>query len=159
MQHDALRVHIIDLLDWHDAHATFDDAVRDMPADLQGTLANGVPHSAWMLLEHLRIAQRDILEFCREGEYTLPSWPDDYWPADPAPPNAEAWDDSVRRFRENLAALRDIAETTPDLFAIVPHGENEKQTYLRELLLAADHNAYHVGQLVILRRMLGAWHS
>ena len=157
MAHETLRRHIIDLLDWHDAHATFDDAVRDMPADLQGTLADGVPHSAWMLLEHLRIAQRDILEFCSDGDYTLPAWPDDYWPADPAPPNPEAWDDSVRRFQEDLAALRDIARHAPDLFAVVPHGENEKQTWLRELLLAADHNAYHVGQLVILRRMLGAW--
>lgn len=159
MQHDALRQYVIGLLDWHDAHATFDDAVKDMPHKLQGVRPDGTPHSAWELLEHIRIAQRDILEFCQDGEYSMPSWPDDYWPSEPAPPTEDAWDDSVRRYYEDLASLREIAEHTPDLFAIVPHGESDQQTYFRELLLTADHTAYHVGQLVIVRRMLGAWPS
>ena len=118
----------------------------------------GVPYSAWELVEHLRLAQRDIREFCLDPGYTERKWPDDYWPAAPMPPNQAAWDESVRRFREDREALKEIVEDpSRDLLALIPHGTG--QTYLREILLVADHNAYHVGQLILVRRLLGAWGS
>jgi hypothetical protein len=152
----ALRDHLRRLLDWRDAHADFDAAVKDMPPDRAGERPGGLPYSPWELLEHLRIAQRDILDFCRDPNYAEKKWPDDYWPDDPAPLTAEAWGESVAAFRADLEALKQlVADPAVDLFAKVPHGQG--QTYLRELLLVADHNAYHVGQLIVVRRLLGAW--
>lgn len=152
----ALRAQLADLLEWRSAHVDFDAATRDLPAELRGARPAGLPHSPWQLLEHMRRAQRDILDFCRDPEYVEPKWPEDYWPDRPDPPDPGAWDASVTAFRADLAAVKSLA-TDPgvDLFAVVPNGDD--QTFLREILLVADHNAYHLGQLVMLRRLLGAW--
>jgi uncharacterized damage-inducible protein DinB len=152
----ALRDHLLRLLDWRDAHAGFDAAVDGLPGELRGVQPEGLPYSAWQMLEHLRLTQRDILDFCRNPDYAEPAWPDDYWPASAAPPTDAAWDESIRAFRADRDALKALAtDGAVDLFAKIPHGTG--QTYLRELLLASDHTAYHVGQLVVLRRLLGAW--
>jgi uncharacterized damage-inducible protein DinB len=144
------------LLSWEDAHATFEAAVAGIPADLRGRQPAGVPYSPWQLVEHLRIAQHDILDFCRNADYEELNWPADYWPFSAAPPSAAAWDESIARFRADRLALQQLAaDEGVDLDARIPHGSG--QTYLRELLLAADHAAYHVGQLVLVRRLLGAW--
>jgi uncharacterized damage-inducible protein DinB len=156
MADEALRRHLLQLLDWHDAHASFDDAVDGVPSDRQGTQPAGLPYSPWQLLEHLRLTQRDVLEFCRNTAYVEPTWPDDYWPETVTPPSAEAWSRSVEAFRADREALKELAAAADvDLHAAVPNGSG--QTYLREILLVADHNAYHVGQLVLLRRLLGIW--
>jgi hypothetical protein len=132
--------------------------VANLPVDARGRTPAGLPYSPWQLLEHLRIAQHDILDFCRNPDYRELSWPDDYWPAAAAPPFAAAWDESIRQFREDRAALQALArDSAVDLGARIPHGTG--QTYLRELLLAADHAAYHVGELIVVRRLLGAWPS
>lgn len=142
-------------LGWSEAHASFDEAVRDLPAHLRGVRPAGVPHSPWELLEHIRIAQRDILDFSTAARYDEREWPSGYWPPSPEPPDAEAWDQSVTAVRDDRDKLQQLArDARIDLTAVTPHGTD--QTYLRELLLAADHAAYHVGQLVIVRRLLGA---
>ena len=152
----ALREHLRRLLDWEDAHAGFDTAVEGVPPDLRGTRPEGLPYSPWELLEHLRFTQRDILDFCRDPEYGERRWPDDYWPATADPPDPDAWERSAAAFRADRDALKALAaDPAVDLFARIPHGDG--QTYLRELLLAADHTAYHVGQLVAVRRLLGDW--
>lgn len=152
----ALRMQLVDVLAWRSAHVTFDDAIEDFPPDLRGVVPKGLPHSAWHLLEHLRIAQRDILDFCRDPDYTAPAWPDDYWPGEATPPGEAAWNASVAAFRADLEAMQDlVADESTDLFAPLPHGDG--QTILREAVLLADHNAYHVGQLVDVRRLVGCW--
>ncbi len=154
--HDALRRHLVKLLGWRDAHADFDAAVDGVPPDLRGVRPDGLPHSLWELLEHVRIAQRDILDFCRGDGYAELRWPDDYWPEHPEPPSAAAWDESVAACRADREAMRRlVADPGLDLFASLPHGSG--QTYLREALLVADHTAYHVGQFVVVRRLLGNW--
>ena len=155
--HDkALRQQLVDLLNGGGAHAKFEDVATDFPVKLRGQKPQGMPHSPWMLLEHLRIAQKDILEFCRNPKYTAPNWPDDYWPKSVAPPSIAAWTKSVAGFRKDLkAVLVFVANQKTDLFAPIPWGDG--QTILREALLVADHNAYHVAQLVDLKRLLGAW--
>ena len=151
-----VRRHVIDLLNSGSAHATFDAAVKDLPPELQGKRPKGAEHSPWQLLEHLRIAQWDILEFSRNPSHQSPGWPSSYWPAKPTPPDEKAWDKSARAFRRDLKALCEmVADASADLFAPIPHGDG--QTVLREALLAADHNAYHIGQLVLVRRLLGEW--
>jgi len=156
MDRDAsLREHLRKLLDWKDAHVSFDQAVAGLPADLRGAVPEGWVHSPWQLLEHLRICQRDILDFCRNPRYVEPSMPQ-YWPPAAAPASGDAWEQSVAAFRRDRDELRRLAaDPAVDLFDRIPHGSG--QTYLRELLLVADHNAYHVGQLVAVRRCLGAW--
>ena len=156
MSDKALRTHLRKLLDWRDAHAGFDAAVDGIPPEFRGRQPEGLPYSPWQLLEHLRLAQHDILDFCRNPEYGEMKWPDDYWPASAEPPSAEAWDESIAGYRADRDALKQLAAEA-DLFAEIPHGSG--QTYLRELLLVADHNAYHVGQLVAVRRLLGIWPS
>ena len=152
----ALRQHILNLLQGGNAHVTFDDAVKNLPAELRGKKPKGAEYTAWQVLEHLRIAQWDILEFSRDPAHKSPSWPDGYWPATAAPPDKKTWDKSVRAFRKDLKAMCDmVADERVDLFKRIPHGDG--QTVLREALLAVDHNAYHIGQLVLLRRLLGAW--
>jgi hypothetical protein len=152
----ALREHLLYLLRGGGAHLRFDDAIADLPAKLRGAKVNGVPHTPWRLLEHLRLAQWDILEFSRKPKHVSPSFPDGYWPTSDAPPDTAAWDRSIAAFRADLKAMQDlVADPGTDLFARIPHGEG--QTILREALLVADHNAYHLGQLVMLRRALGAW--
>ena len=155
---DTVRTIIARSLDWKDAHATFDDAVANFPADLRGVRPPGVPWSAWQLVEHVRVALHDILEFALPGEYHEMKWPEDYWPKDPNPPGERAWDESIATIRRQLAELKAlVADESIDPAATVPHATAPHQTYARSVLLAADHNAYHVGQLVLLRRLLGAW--
>jgi hypothetical protein len=152
------REHLAKLLSWEDAHVAFDAAVANLPPAVRGQAPAGLPYSPWQLVEHLRITQHDILEFCRNPAYVELSWPDDYWPSSSAPSSPAAWDDSVRRFQQDRAALQELArDPAIDLEARIPHGSG--QTYLRELLLAADHAAYHVGELVVVRRLLGVWSS
>ena len=151
----ALRDQLVSLLDSEHAHLKFDDAVKDFPPELRGTRPAGSPHSAWELLEHLRIAQWDILEFTRDPQHASPKFPDGYWPSTEAPPTDTAWDESVAAYRADLRAFSELtADESIDLFARIPHGTG--QTVLREILLAADHNAYHLGQLVLVKRILGA---
>jgi len=151
-----LREHLIYLLNGGGAHARFDDVVKNWPEDLRGSKPNGLPHTAWMLLDHLRLAQSDILEFSRNAKHTSPEWPKGYWPKTEAPPSAAAWNKSVQQFRKDLKSMQAlVANPKTDLYARIPWGDG--QTVLREALLLADHNAYHLGQLVDVRRLLGAW--
>lgn len=157
MQTDKLlRQQLVKLLTGSEAHADFDTAVNGLPAKLRGQKAKGAEHSPWQLLEHLRIAQWDILEFAINPKHKSPEFPEGYWPKSAAPVNEAEWDHSVKTFKADLKRLCDVvsAEST-DLFAEIPHGDG--QTILRQALLTADHNAYHIGQLILLRRLLGAW--
>jgi hypothetical protein len=160
MSTDPLRSQLVKFLDWHDAHVDFDRAVQGIPRDKQGQVPPGIPYSPWQILEHLRIAQHDILEFCVNGDYNEQhkdvKWPDDYWPPTPVPPDAHAWEKSVAACVRDRDAMKNLAsDTSIDLFAKIPHGSG--QTYLREVLLVVDHAAYHIGQLVLVRRLLGIW--
>jgi hypothetical protein len=153
---DGLRQHLLALLRGGGAHVSFDDAVSDFPAELQGKIPRGTPHTAWQLLEHMRIAQQDILDFSVNPEYQEMAWPGDYWPKSAAPPDSHAWDKSVKTFKTDLKKMEALVENPKsDLLAPIPWGTG--QTLLREALLVADHNAYHLGQLVLVRRLLGAW--
>jgi len=155
-QDQSLREHLIYLLDGGGAHVNFDAAVSGLPAALRGVRPSGLPHTPWELLEHMRIAQWDILEFSRRAKHVSPPWPAGYWPGTPAPPDDSAWDKSVKAFRADLASVRRIVKNPKtNLHAKITHGTG--QTILRVVLLVADHNAYHVGQLVLVRRLLGAW--
>ncbi len=152
----ALRDHLLYLLRGGGAHAGFEDIVRDFPAALRGARTEGLPHTAWQLLEHVRICQWDILEFSRGAAHVSPDWPDGHWPATEAPLEEGAWERSLAAFRADLAAMQALVDDpATDLFTRIPWGGG--QTILREALLVADHNAYHLGQLVDLRRALGAW--
>jgi hypothetical protein len=155
--HDkALRHQLVELLKGGGAHAKLEDVVADFPAKLRGQKPQGMPHSPWMLLEHLGIAQKDILNFCRNPKYVAPDWPADYWPRNIAPSSASAWCKSIADFHRDLKAMLTlVSNPKTDLFARIPWGDG--QTILREALLVADHNAYHVAQLVDVRRLLGAW--
>ena len=153
---DSLREHLRKLLAWEDAHVDFEAAVEGIPDERRGMMPGGVPFSPWQLLEHLRITQRDILDFCRNPEYRERAWPKEYWPESPAPSSPGAWEESVAQYRRDREDLQRLAaDRSVDLFARIPHGTG--QTYLREILLVADHNAYHVGQLILVRRALGLW--
>jgi uncharacterized damage-inducible protein DinB len=156
MSDSSLRQHLVELLRGGSAHADFNASIAEWPEELRGKHASKFPHTPWQLLEHLRIAQRDILDFSRNAEYKELTFPDDYWPRHDKPSNVEAWDESVSAFRGDLKAMQDlVADPNTDLYARIPWGTG--QTVLREALLVADHNAYHLGQLVALRRALGAW--
>lgn len=156
MSDQILRDHLLELLRGGSAHLRFDEAIEGLPADLRGTKHQELPHTAWQLLEHLRIAQWDILDFSRNPDYAHIKWPDDYWPKTAAPPDDDAWDESVEQFRQDLEAMQDlVADPKTDLYAKIPWGDG--QTILREAMLVADHNAYHIGQIVSLRQALGAW--
>ena len=156
---DPLRSQLARFLEWEEGHVGFDKAVDGIPEDQRGSPAAGFEHTAWQLLEHMRLAQKDLLDFCGNPQYVHAlEWPDDYWPRSPAPPRATAWDESIADFKADREKLkRLIRETDLDLFATVPTGKGQ-QTYLRAILLVADHNAYHLGQLVAVRRALGIWH-
>jgi hypothetical protein len=150
---DPLRKHLLDLLRMKGAHLNYDEAVAGFPTELRGKKPKGAPHTPWQLLEHLRIAQWDILDFSRNPGYEEMKFPDDYWPKTAAPPDDDAWDQSVAQFRQDLKSMEElIADPKADLAARIPHGKG--QTLLREALLVADHNSYHLGQLVFLRKML-----
>ena len=152
----ALRDHLARALGWAEAHMSFDEAIADLPAGLRGQVPSGLPYSPWQLVEHIRITQHDILDFCRNPEYREIAWPDDYWPKSPAPPSDDAWDASVRQIRKDRTGLEALArDAAIDLAARIPHGTG--QTYLREILLVIDHTAYHMGELIVARRLLGAW--
>jgi hypothetical protein len=152
----ALREHLVSLLKGGGAHVHFMDAIDEFPERKRGTYAKGLPHTGWQLLEHVRLAQWDILEFSRNAKHVSPDFPEGYWPKTPGPPNDAAWDKSVKEFQRDLRDMaRLVANPKTDLYAKIPHGQ--RQTLLREALLLADHNAYHLGQLVNLRRALGAW--
>jgi hypothetical protein len=151
-----VREHIAKLLEGGHAHVTFEAAVKGIPAALRGKRPKGVEHSPWEILEHMRIAQSDILEFSRDAKHVSPEWPSGYWPKSKTPPNDKAWAKSVRAFAADREGMRKlVAADSTDLYAPIPHGDG--QTILREALLIADHNAYHIGELVLLRRLLGAW--
>ncbi len=157
MSHDeALRQQLAKVIDWNEAHADLRAAVEGFPAELRGRVPERFPYSAWQLLEHIRLALWDILEFSRNARHKSPKWPEGYWPKTAAPPNADAWDKSVKAIEDHVGAMRKlVADPARDLFAPLPHGTG--QTLLREALLVADHNAYHLGQLVLVRRALDAW--
>ena len=151
-----LRQHLIYLLQGGGAHVKFEDVIADFPADLRGQKAANLPHSAWMLLEHMRIAQWDILEFSRNRKHKSPDWPGGYWPPSETPSGVAQWNASIKQFRADLKAMQDLVKNPKtDLFARIAWGDG--QTILREALLVADHNAYHLGQIVDVRRALGAW--
>jgi 1-acyl-sn-glycerol-3-phosphate acyltransferase len=152
----SLRKHVLDLLGAGGAHLPFEAAVKNVPVALRGKRPKGTQHSPWEILEHMRIAQWDILEFSRDPKHVSPPWPTGYWPKTQSPPNARAWNHSVRAFLADLEAMRKLVadESTP-LFAAIPHGNG--QTVLREALLVAAHNSYHLGEMVAVRRLLGAW--
>ncbi len=152
----SLRDHLLELLRGRSAHLDFDKAIGGLPPDLRGVKAPGLPHTVWQLLEHLRIAQWDILDFSRNPDYASLEWPKDYWPETEAPPDEAAWDQSVESFHRDLQAMKDlVADPQTDLHAKIPWGDG--QTILREALLVADHNGYHLGQIVCVRQALGAW--
>ena len=152
----SLREHLQFLLKGGGAHVSFEAAVKGVPAGARGKRPKGAAHSLWEILEHVRIAQWDILEFSRNAEHVSPEWPVGYWPKTKAPPTAAAWTKSVRAFTADLEAMCAlVAADSTDLFAKIPHGTG--QTILREALLVADHNAYHAGEMVTVRRLLGVW--
>src|SRR5262245_52345677 len=157
MSDAPLREQLARVLNWDEAHAGFDKAVAGVPFAACGAQAQGFEHTVWQLLEHLRIAQADILDFCANPKYVhTMKWPDDYWPKDPAPVSEDVWRASIAAFTRDREQLQALARTTPDLLALVPTGKGH-QTYIRGILLAADHAAYHVGQIVAVRRALGVW--
>lgn len=152
----SFRQHIARLLSWPDAHVTFDEAVAGLPVRVRGRVPKGLPYSPWQLVEHMRLAQADILEFCVTKKYREKQWPRDYWPATASPPSSRSWNASVARFKRDRRRLeRLVLNRSRNLLARVPAGTG--QSLLREIVLAADHTAYHVGQLVAVRRLLGHW--
>ncbi len=151
-----MREHLVNVLSGRGAHLDWKSAFAGIPSKLQGVRPAGTPHSAWELLEHMRIAQWDILEFSRDAKHVSPDWPVGYWPGTPGPPNANAWTKSLKLFARDLAAMKKlVANPRTNLFSRIHHGTG--QTFLREALLVADHNAYHVGQVILIRRLLGIW--
>ena len=152
----TLRQHLVSLMTKPNAHVTFAHSIEGLAPELRAVRPAGVEHSVWELLEHLRIAQWDILDFSRNAAYVEAKFPDDYWPASPVPMSEAAWKESVARFNSDLKAMCALVQDpATDLFAKIPWGNG--QTILREAMLVADHNAYHVGQIVVVRRLLGAW--
>ncbi len=152
----AVRRILASSLDWDQAHATFDAAVANLPSALRGKRPDNFPHSVWELVEHIRIAQDDLADFMERADYHRVKWPDDYWPKDPAPPSDAAWDESIAAVLRDREHLKQIAmRESIDLTANIPWGEG--RTYLRTILVAVDHTAYHVGQILAVRKLLGAW--
>jgi uncharacterized damage-inducible protein DinB len=157
MKDSPLKQQVLNLLNSEGAHVGFDDAIRGIRPEMRGKKIKGSPHTIWQLLEHMRIAQWDILEFSRDAKHVSPKWPEGYWPESAAPQSDAAWKKSVAAFRRDLEAIKQLVVQADDqhLYAPIPHGDG--QTLLREALLVADHNAYHLGQLVLVRKMLDAW--
>lgn len=151
-----LREHLVDLLSGRGAHLDWKESFAGIPPKMRGVRPSGLPHSLWELLEHLRIAQWDILEFSRNAKHVSPEWPEGYWPGEAEPPDAKSWDKSIKQFERDLDSMKKlVASPKTDLFAKIPHGTG--QTILREALLVADHNSYHLGQVLTVRRLLGIW--
>jgi len=157
MNDSPLQKHLINLLSFEEAHVGLEEAVRGLAPELRGKKIKGAPHTAWQLVEHMRIAQWDILEFARNAKHVSPKFPEGYWPKSDAPPSEAAWKKSIASFRQDLEEMKKVVAEADEeqLYAPIPHGDG--QTLLREALLLADHNSYHLGQLVMLRKMLGAW--
>ncbi len=157
MSHDeALRDSLKDLILKGNAHIDFEHAIADLPGELRDARHPSVPHTAWQLVEHMRIAQWDILKFCVDPAHVSPEFPDGYWPETDAPPDPGAWDRTIAGFLADRQAMIDLVmDPAIDLYSRLSHGDG--QTVLREALLVADHNAYHLGQLLIVRRLIGAW--
>ncbi len=154
MNDATLSEHVLYLLDGGGAHLDFDKAVAELPVELRGAKVVNIPHSPWRLVEHMRICQWDILEFCQNPDHVSPEFPDGYWPSGDSPPTANSWDESVSAFCSDLVSMqRLVADPQSDLFAQIPYGDG--QTLLREAMLVADHNSYHLGQLLVIRRGLG----
>jgi hypothetical protein len=154
--YNGLRRHVLELLAGGHAHLDLKTALAGLPPKLRGKKPKGADHTAWQLLEHIRLAQWDILEFSRSPKHVSPKWPEGYWPKTEAPPSAAAWNASIRKTQADQKVMEKlVASKKTDLLAPIQHGTG--QTVLREALLLADHNAYHIGQLVLLRRLLGAW--
>lgn len=153
-----LREHVLNLLKGGHAYATFDTIVKNFPFEMMGKKPEGFDHSAWQLLEHIRIAQWDIVEFSLSADHISPKWPEEYWPKESAPDSEKDWQQSVETIKSDLKKMQDlVANPKTDLFAKIPHGTG--QTILREALLIVDHNSYHLGQIVMLRKILGIWPS
>lgn len=153
---EAVRAIVASSLDWDQAHATFNAAVANLAPDLRGRRPDNFPHSAWELVEHIRIAQEDLADFMERADYHQVKWPDEYWPTNPAPPSEAAWDESIAAVRRDCAHIKEIAmRPSIDLTSAIPWGEG--RTYLRTILVAVDHTAYHVGQIIAVRKLLGAW--
>lgn len=150
---DPLRQHLGRALEWDEAHLTLEESLRGLPADRRGKKPRGFAHSPWELVEHIRLAQRDLLEFCRNGRYVAGKWPEDYWPKSPAPPSPRAWKASLEAVAADRKDFQEFVATTPDLFAEIPG--HAGKTILRSVLLAIDHTSYHVGQLLMARKLLG----
>jgi uncharacterized damage-inducible protein DinB len=156
MNDKPLRDQLKKFLRWHDAHADWKTALARLSPKNRGVRPPGSPHSVWELFEHMRLAQRDILNFCINPKYVSPEWPSGYWPRHPAPPSAAAWNKTIKAFQKDLDAMANlVANPKINLLARIPHGDG--QTILREALLLADHNSYHVGQIVLVRKLLGDW--
>ncbi len=156
MDEKIVREHLRKLLLWHDAHLDWKAALSGFPAEQRGLKPEGAPHTAWELLEHVRIAQWDILEFCRDSMHVSPEWPSGYWPIHPSPPNSVSWEVSLKSFQHDTEEMgKLVIDPKTDITAPIPHGSG--QTILREALLVADHNSYHLGQVILLRRLLGSW--
>jgi DinB superfamily len=156
MSESEIRSQLARALDWDEAHAGFDRVVDGIAPEFRGQAPAGLPYSPWQLLEQLRLSQEDILDFCRNPDYRERRWPDEYWPPSPGPPDDDAWNRSIAAVRRDREALARLAEDPSlDLTAPLPHGSG--QTLLRELLLVLDHTAYHLGELVVVRRALGIW--
>ena len=155
----ALRKQLQALLDGGQAHATFDQAVKDFPPKLRGAVPEGLPYSGWQILEHMRLAQKDILEFSdnADGSYKEKKWPEEYWPKAAEPPSAEAWQKSIAQIREDRNAFETLLKSANDAELIKPFTWGDGQNLLRQALLLADHDAYHLGELVVVRRLVGAW--
>jgi hypothetical protein len=153
-QHEILIEEVVHLLQGGNAHADIKKALDGLPKNQRGAKPDKLPYSIWQLVEHIRIAQWDMLEFCKDGNHQSPTWPDDYWPKETEPGSDEAWDQSVKQINKDLDELINLVKTV-DIFTRIPHGEG--QNILREALQAADHTAYHVAEIIVIRRLLGVW--
>lgn len=154
---DPLRSRLLKLLDGKGAHQSFEAVTEGVPPGVQGRRPEALPYSPWELLEHVRLAQRDILDYCRADDYEQADWPEGYWPPTPAPPSADAWDDSRAQFAEDRQALQQLVRDAEDLHAPVANATDEAHTLVRQAFLVADHTSYHVGQIVTVRRLLDCW--
>ncbi len=152
---NILRKQLSEILDSGNAHANLDAALEGIPANLRGKTVHNLPYSIWSLVKHIEIAQEDIVDFCINPSYKNKSWPDDYWPASAAPRDEKEWDDTLKKIKNDRQRMIDLIEKGENLYVPFKHGEG--QHLLREILLIADHNAYHIGQIVVLRRLLGDW--
>ena len=153
-EHKVLVNEIVHLLQGGNAHADLKKALDGLPPNLRGVKVDKLPYTIWQLVEHIRIAQWDMLEFSKDGSHESPNWPDDYWPKELAPKDDAAWDNSLEQIESDLEELIELVKSG-DIYKKIPHGDG--QTILREALQAADHNAYHVAEIIVIRRLLGAW--